>query len=198
MTYPRLVAVLAEQPELTDEQRQALRILADCFADDGIVDDARNIRDALACLHAVETRASEAETERSALRARLDESERRLRAAETAAARDGWKVRAETAEGQIERLVQERNEARSAAQALLVSLKSQGQAAETADASTTTLRQRVEELEEALRQASEAMQACTALLVISRSDETAPGSVDHDGGGELDQREMDRSTDGIE
>lgn len=195
MTYPRLVAVLAEQPELTDEQRQALRILADCFADDGIVDDARNIRDALACLHAIETRATEAETERNALRTRLDETERRLRAAETAAARDGWKVRAETAEGQIERLVQERNEARSAAQALLASLKSQGQAAEAADTSTTALRQRVEELEDALRQASEAMQACTALLAVPGTAAAALGSRNHDDSGELDQPETDRSGD---
>lgn len=198
MTYPRLVAVLAEQPELTDEQRQALRILADCFADDGIVDDARNIRDALACLHAVETRATEAETERSTLRSRLDETERRLRAAETAAARDGWKLRAETAEGQIERLVQERNEARSAAQALLASLKSQGQAAETADASTATLRQRVEVLEEALRQASEIMQACGTLLAIPGRDETAFGSVDRDGDRGPDLPETERTSDVIE
>ena len=160
MTHPRRMPALVDLPTLTDEQRQALRILADCFADDGIVDDARNIRDALACLESTERHRIEIEAEAAALRARAEETERRLRAAEAAAQKDGWKGRAEAAEGKIDRLVQERNEARAAAQAVLGSLKSQGQAVDAAETTAAALRRRVEDLEVALRQAQETMQAC--------------------------------------
>jgi chromosome segregation ATPase len=174
VTHPRRLPTLVDLPTLTDEQRQALRILADCFADDGIVDDARNIRDALACLESNERHRSEIEAEAAALRVRLDETERRLRAADTAAQKDGWKGRAETAESKIDRLVQERNEARAAAQAILGSLKSQGLAVDAAETTAATLRQRVEALEDALRQALAAMDECTRL--IARKEADVPGA----------------------
>lgn len=178
MTYPRRMTALPDQPELTDEQRQALQVLADCFADDGIVDDARNIRAALACLQSVEFRAEEAEAEAAALRARLDDAERRARIAEAAAAKDGWKGRAEGAEAKIARLAQERNEARAAAQAVLGSLKTQGQAVETAEASANALRERVGDLEAALRAAEEAMRECALRLSTgNRDQEQSEGEV---------------------
>lgn len=164
MTYPRRMASLSRGHGLTDEQRQALQILADCFADDGIVDDAQNIRAALDSLQSLEMRVDEAEAETAALRTRLDEAERRTRIAEAAAIKDGWKGRAESAEARIERLAQERNEARAAAQAVLVSLKAQGQVADTAEASATALRERVEHLEAALREAEQVMRECALLL----------------------------------
>ncbi len=165
MTYPRRMAPLSRGQGLADEQRQALKILADCFADDGIVDDAQNIRAALDCLQSLEMRADEAEAEAEALRTRLDEAERRTRIAEAAAIKEGWKGRAESAEARIERLAQERNEARAAAQAVLVSLKAQGQVADTAEASATALRERVEHLEAALREAEQVMRECASLLM---------------------------------
>jgi chromosome segregation ATPase len=169
--------------ELADEQRQALRILADCFADDGILDDARNIRAALDCLQSVEFRVDEAEAEIASLRARLDDAERRARIAEAASMKDGWKGRAENAEARIERLSQERNEARAAAQAVLVSLKAQGQVADTAEASAAALRKRVADLETALREAEQVMRDCAGLLVGSghdrdRSEESPTASPD--------------------
>lgn len=172
------MTALPDQPELTDEQRQALQVLADCFADDGIVDDARNIRAALACLQSVEFRAEEAEAEATALRVRLDDAERRARIAEAAAAKDGWKGRAEGAEAKIARLAQERNEARAAAQAVLGSLKTQGQAVETAEASANALRERVGDLEAALRAAEEAMRECALRLSTgNRDQEQSEGEV---------------------
>ncbi|GJD34864.1 hypothetical protein [Methylobacterium aerolatum] len=172
------MAASAERPELTDEQRRALRILADCFADDGIVDDARNIRDALDRLEIEEIRASDAEADATALRTRLDETERRLRAAEAAAARDGWKRRAESAEGKIDRLIEERNEARSAAQAVLTSLKSQGQASDSSEAAMVALRQRVLDLEHALIDAREAMRDCAQRLARAPDAPSAPEQAD--------------------
>jgi hypothetical protein len=169
VTHPRRMPALVDLPTLTDEQRQALRILADCFADDGIVDDARNIRDALVCLESIERRKVEIEADAAALRTRVEDAERRLRAAEAAAQKDGWKGRAETAEAKIDRLVQERNEARAAAQAILGSLKSQGQAVDAAETTVAALRERVELLEGALREAQDVMSACAHLLTHSEA-----------------------------
>ncbi len=156
---------------LTEAQREALGALADMFTDDGIVVDAENIRAALASLRTVEGRAEAAEAEVGRLRTQLEDSRRKLNAFEAASANDGWRKRAEAAEGEVERLTKERNEARAAVPEILASLKEQGQAADAAEATVAKLRDRIGELEKGLHEAAEAMRGC---LTLAASRKGAP------------------------
>ncbi|MCJ2013719.1 hypothetical protein [Methylobacterium sp. J-076] len=153
---------------LTDTQRQALAALADCFAEDGILIDAQNIRAALACIQDAAFRASAAEADALRVRSQLDEARQRVATFETAGVAGGWKQRAQIAEAEAERLKRERNEARSTAQGILASLKQQGEAADAAEASAAALTSRVQDLERALREAVSAMRSCVALTAPFR------------------------------
>lgn len=158
---------------LTEAQRQSLVALAECFADDGILLDAQNIRAALAEVHDAEFRAVSAETDAARLRSQLDDARRRVASLEAAVAASGWQRRAEEAEGEVERLKRERREARAATQEILASLREQGQAADAAEAAANVLTARVAELEGALRSTLSAMRGCVALtmgLDIARSE----------------------------
>ncbi len=83
---------------LTEAQRQALVALAECFADDGILLDAQNIRAALAAANDAEFRAASAEADVVRLRSQLEDARQRVSALEAAALAGGWKQRAEEAE----------------------------------------------------------------------------------------------------
>ncbi len=148
---------------LTEAQRQALVALAECFAEDGILVDALNIRAALAAANDAEFRATSAESDVVRLRSQLEDARQRVSSLEAAALAGGWKQRAEEAEGEVERLKRERNEARATVQGILASLKEQGEAADAAEAAAAHLTDRVEELERALREAVSAMRGCVAL-----------------------------------
>lgn len=163
---------------LTEAQRQALVALAECFAEDGILVDAQNIRAALAAANDAEFRAASAEADVVRLRSQLEDARQRVSALEAAALAGGWKQRAEEAEGEVERLKRERNEARATAQNILASLKEQGEAADAAEAAAAILTERVEELERALRQAVSAMRGCVALTAASAAArDTARGEM---------------------
>lgn len=151
---------------LTEAQRQALVALAECFAEDGILIDAQNIRAALAAANDAEFRATSAEADGVRLRSQLEDARQRVAALEAAALAGGWKQRAEEAETEIERLKRERNDARATAQGILASLKEQGEAADAAEAAAAILSDRVAELEWALREAVSAMRGCVALTAV--------------------------------
>ena len=183
---------------LTEAQRQALVALAECFAEDGILVDALNIRAALAAINDAEFRATSAEADVVRLRSHLEDARQRVSSLEAAALAGGWKQRAEEAEGEVERLKRERNEARATAQGILASLKEQGEAADAAEAAAALLTDRVEELERALREAVSAMRGCVALTAVlaagrgSRADPSAhdaeePAAEEADDAGAGDQ-----------
>lgn len=155
---------------LTEAQRQALVALAECFADDGILVDAQNIRAALAAANDAEFRATSAEADVVRLRSQIEDARQRIAAFESAALAGGWKQRAEEAEDEVERLKRERNEARATAQNILASLKEQGEAADAAESAAAVLTERVGELERALREAISAMRGCVALTAACAAE----------------------------